>query len=85
MDNSRQATAVLAGTARTGSLVARKLAGHGLNARTASLHGADVPFNWDNEFRRDVVGGQSWRPVAGGQHRCREMAMLTSGRGMRWG
>src|SRR6478672_1903206 len=48
MDNSRQATAVLAGTARTGSLVARKLAGRGLNARTTSRHGADVPFDWDN-------------------------------------
>jgi uncharacterized protein YbjT (DUF2867 family) len=47
MDSSRQATPVLGGTARTGSLVARKLAGRGLNARTASRHGADVPFDWD--------------------------------------
>ncbi len=48
MNNSRQATLVLGGTGRTGSLVARKLAERGLNARTASRHGADVPFDWDN-------------------------------------
>jgi uncharacterized protein YbjT (DUF2867 family) len=48
MDNSRQATLVLGGTGRTGSLVARKLAERGLSARTASRHGADVPFDWDN-------------------------------------
>ena len=48
MDNSRQATLVLGGTGRTGSLVARKLAERGLRARTASRHGADVPFDWDN-------------------------------------
>jgi uncharacterized protein YbjT (DUF2867 family) len=48
MDNSRQTTLVLGGTGRTGSLVARKLAERGLNARTASRHGADVPFDWDN-------------------------------------
>jgi uncharacterized protein YbjT (DUF2867 family) len=48
MDNSRQTTLVLGGTGRTGSLVARKLAERGLGARTASRHGADVPFDWDN-------------------------------------
>lgn len=48
MDNSRQTTLVLGGTGRTGSLVARKLAERGLSARTASRHGADVPFDWDN-------------------------------------
>ena len=48
MDNSRQTTLVLGGTGRTGSLVARKLADRGLSARTASRHGADVPFDWDN-------------------------------------
>jgi uncharacterized protein YbjT (DUF2867 family) len=48
MDNSRQATLVLGGTGRTGSLVARKLSERGLSARTASRHGADVPFDWDN-------------------------------------
>ena len=48
MDNSQQTTLVLGGTGRTGSLVARKLAERGLSARTASRHGADVPFDWDN-------------------------------------
>jgi len=48
MDNSRQTTLVLGGTGRTGSLVARNLAERGLSARTASRHGADVPFDWDN-------------------------------------
>jgi uncharacterized protein YbjT (DUF2867 family) len=48
MDNSRQATLVLGGTGRTGSLVASKLAERGLSARTASRHGADVRFDWDN-------------------------------------
>jgi uncharacterized protein YbjT (DUF2867 family) len=45
---SRQTTLVLGGTGRTGSLVARKLAERGLSARTASRHGADLPFDWDN-------------------------------------
>src|ERR1700733_7946632 len=48
MNNSRQTTLVLGGTGRTGSLVARKLAERGLSARTASRHGADVPFDWDD-------------------------------------
>jgi uncharacterized protein YbjT (DUF2867 family) len=48
MDSSRQATLVLGGTGRTGSLVARKLGERGLSARTASRPGADVPFDWDN-------------------------------------
>ncbi len=48
MDNSRKTALVLGGTGRTGSLVARKLAERGLIARTASRHGADLPFDWDN-------------------------------------
>jgi uncharacterized protein YbjT (DUF2867 family) len=48
MDKSRQTTLVLGGTGRTGSLVARKLAERGLSARTASRHGADVRFDWDD-------------------------------------
>lgn len=48
MTNSRQTTLVLGGTGRTGSLVARKLIGRGLKARTASRHGADVVFDWDD-------------------------------------
>ena len=48
MDNSRQATLVLGGTGRTGSLVARKLTRRGLTARTAARRNAEVPFDWDN-------------------------------------
>ena len=48
MDNSRQTTLVLGGSGRTGSLVARKLGERGLSARTASRHGADLMFDWDN-------------------------------------
>jgi uncharacterized protein YbjT (DUF2867 family) len=48
MDNSRKTALVLGGTGRTGSLMARKLAERGLIARTASRHGADLPFDWDN-------------------------------------
>src|SRR5712691_4677216 len=48
MTDSRQTTLVLGGTGRTGSLVAQKLIERGLNARTASRHDADVPFDWDD-------------------------------------
>src|SRR5258705_999069 len=48
MTDSQQTTLVLGGTGRTGSLVAQKLIGRGLKARTASRHGADVPFDWDD-------------------------------------
>ncbi|NUK05455.1 NAD(P)H-binding protein [Streptomyces lunaelactis] len=48
MTDSQQTTLVLGGTGRTGSLVARKLIERGLNARTATRHGADVRFDWDD-------------------------------------
>jgi uncharacterized protein YbjT (DUF2867 family) len=48
MTDSKRAILVLGGTGRTGSLVARKLIERGLNARTASRHGADVLFDWDD-------------------------------------
>src|SRR5258708_33780804 len=48
MTDSQQTTLVLGGTGRTGSLVAQKLIERGLNARTASRHGADVLFDWDD-------------------------------------
>ena len=48
MADSWQATLVLGGTGRTGSLVARTLIERGLQARTASRHDADVPFDWDD-------------------------------------
>jgi uncharacterized protein YbjT (DUF2867 family) len=46
--NAPSATLVLAGTGKTGSRLAAKLAKLGLNARTASRRGADVHFDWDD-------------------------------------
>jgi uncharacterized protein YbjT (DUF2867 family) len=48
MSGSRWTTLVLGGTGRTGSLVAKNLIERGLTARTASRHGADVRFDWDD-------------------------------------
>lgn len=48
MTDSPQATLVLGGTGRTGSLVARTLIERGLKARTASRREADVLFDWDD-------------------------------------
>jgi hypothetical protein len=39
---------VLGGTGRTGALVARQLSERGLDVRTASRHGANVAFDWDD-------------------------------------
>ena len=41
-------TLVLAGTGKTGSRLAAKLAKLGLSVRTAARHGADVHFDWDD-------------------------------------
>jgi uncharacterized protein YbjT (DUF2867 family) len=41
-------TLVLAGTGKTGSRLAAKLATLGLSVRTAARHGADVHFDWDD-------------------------------------
>ena len=48
MMKAPQTALVLGGTGRTGSLVARTLVERGLGARTASRHGADVLFDWDD-------------------------------------
>ncbi|MFJ9821328.1 NmrA family NAD(P)-binding protein [Streptomyces sp. NPDC101151] len=48
MIETPQTALVLGGTGRTGSLVANKLAERGLSARTASRHGGDVLFDWDD-------------------------------------
>ena len=48
MTSTSHAALILGGSGRTGSLVARHLAGHGLPARTASRHGSDVFFDWDD-------------------------------------
>src|SRR6202522_648812 len=48
MTNTSHAALILGGSGRTGSLAARHLAGHGIPARTASRHGSDVFFDWDD-------------------------------------
>ena len=48
MTSTSHAALILGGSGRTGSLVARHLAGHGIPARTASRHGSDVFFDWDD-------------------------------------
>jgi uncharacterized protein YbjT (DUF2867 family) len=39
---------ILGGSGRTGSLLARLLADHDVQARTASRHGSDARFDWDD-------------------------------------
>jgi uncharacterized protein YbjT (DUF2867 family) len=48
MTSTFSAALILGGSGRTGSLVARHLAGQGIPARTASRHGSDVFFDWDD-------------------------------------
>lgn len=48
MMNAHSNTLVLAGTGKTGSRLAAKLAKLGLKVRTAARHGADVRFDWDD-------------------------------------
>src|ERR1700683_4171586 len=48
MTNTSPAALILGGSGRTGSLVVRHLAGHGIPARTASRHGSHVFFEWDD-------------------------------------
>jgi uncharacterized protein YbjT (DUF2867 family) len=48
MTDTPHVALILGGSGRTGSLVARHLAGHGIPARTASRHGSEVFFDWDD-------------------------------------
>jgi uncharacterized protein YbjT (DUF2867 family) len=48
MTNSSSSALILGGSGRTGSLVAAYLTDLGLPARTASRHGSDVFFDWDD-------------------------------------
>jgi uncharacterized protein YbjT (DUF2867 family) len=58
MDETDAHTLVLGGTGKTGSRVARRLTGLGLQVRTAARHGADVRFDWDDETtHRDAIMG----------------------------
>jgi uncharacterized protein YbjT (DUF2867 family) len=47
MINSASSALILGGSGRTGSLVAAYLTDRGLPGRTASRHGSDVFFDWD--------------------------------------
>ena len=48
MNNETRTALILGGTGRTGSLLADKLARHGVTVRTAARRGADVRFDWDD-------------------------------------
>ena len=48
MTSTSSVALILGGSGRTGSLVARHLARHGIPARTASRHGSEVFFDWDD-------------------------------------
>lgn len=48
MPRTSPAALILGGSGRTGSLVAKHLADRGAQARTASRHGSDVRFDWDD-------------------------------------
>jgi uncharacterized protein YbjT (DUF2867 family) len=48
MTDSSSAALILGGSGRTGSLVATCLTDHGMPARTASRHGSDLFFDWDD-------------------------------------
>ena len=48
MTSTSHAALILGGSGRTGSLIAGYLAGHGISARTASRHGSDRFFDWDD-------------------------------------
>jgi uncharacterized protein YbjT (DUF2867 family) len=48
MTNSSSIALILGGSGRTGSLVATHLTDRGVQARTASRHGSDVFFDWDD-------------------------------------
>jgi uncharacterized protein YbjT (DUF2867 family) len=48
MTRTSLAALILGGSGRTGSLVAKHVADRGVQARTASRHGSDVCFNWDD-------------------------------------
>jgi uncharacterized protein YbjT (DUF2867 family) len=48
MTDSPSAALILGGSGRSGSLVAAHLADHGFRDRTASRHGSDRFFDWED-------------------------------------
>jgi uncharacterized protein YbjT (DUF2867 family) len=47
MANPKQTVLILGGSGRTGSLIAKQLTDRGVQTRTASRHGSDLHFDWD--------------------------------------
>jgi uncharacterized protein YbjT (DUF2867 family) len=47
MINPKQTALILGGSGRTGSVIAKQLTDRGVQARTASRHGSDLLFDWD--------------------------------------
>jgi uncharacterized protein YbjT (DUF2867 family) len=47
-DSQSPSALILGGSGRTGSLVAAHLVDHGMPARTASRHGSEIFFDWDD-------------------------------------
>jgi uncharacterized protein YbjT (DUF2867 family) len=48
MINPKRTALILGGSGRTGSLIAEQLTDRGVQARTASRHGSDLVFDWDD-------------------------------------
>jgi len=48
MTNPKQTALILGGSGRTGSLIAKELTVRGAHACTASRHGSDLLFDWDD-------------------------------------
>ncbi|WP_330255956.1 hypothetical protein OG874_16165 [Nocardia sp. NBC_00565] len=64
MTNVPSGTVVLAGTGKTGSRLAAKLAKLGLSVRTAARIGADVHFDWDDATtHRPVIASVTGMPM----------------------
>ena len=47
MISPKQTALILGGSGRTGSVIAKQLTDRGVRARTASRHGSDLLFDWD--------------------------------------
>lgn len=47
MVNPKQTALILGGSGRTGSLIGKQLTDRGVRARTASRHGSNLRFDWD--------------------------------------
>ena len=55
MNKHQQTALILGGSGRTGSLVSKQLNDGGVQARTASRHGSDVHFEWDDPGTYEIA------------------------------